>query len=594
MILSRSFLLGVALLAASDLAVDRLPAPPTVGPLLASMALLPVPSLLARWSGRRLARAAILGWQLGRAMRLWVRLESLSVPLAYAVMLFAANLEDFARATAPQSDALHTTVLLLPLLLLEGSFRMAQAHTNSWFAVRSLLPPHPLAATWGRGSALMAAALVGAAAVLDVAGHDRHVAVFLSSTYVGNTASLLFAIAVLSVVLAPLLILALSTDRRLPSGLDGLVRDTCHSLGFPPSAVRVMRSGGRLVTAALVGPLPWPRYLLLTDGLLAVLDPFALRGVVAHEVGHARARHPGLLLLLFVVVPVLAIHPLASLDLESLGPENLAIGGLVALALGWWLVRRVMHQMEFEADHLSAEALGGAMPTITALERVGDVHGTRGDRATFRHPSGRARIEALLAWERDPGYRDRFARRSRRLRRAIAVVLVTAVTLNAWSLWRTWDVDRVYLAFLTGDFAQATERLEALPDDAPGFADRERTELAETLSAARELVDGGGPWERIGPELARDAWRRGLDELARSGPAEASRWFDLSTLGPAPGITRQLTQRWSRAARDGERDEEARVARHLSGLPGLPPELRAALDRNRSADDGAVESRRGQ
>ncbi|MCA8965983.1 MAG: M48 family metalloprotease [Planctomycetes bacterium] len=377
---------------------------------------------------------------------------------------------------------------------------------------------------------------------------------------------------------------ALSTDRRLPSGLDALVRETCSSLDFPPSAVRVMRSGGRLVTAALVGPLPWPRYLLLTDGLLAVLDPFALRGVVAHEVGHARARHPGLLLLLFVVVPVLAIHPLTSIDLEALAPESLALGGLVGLGCAWWLVRRVMHQMEFEADHLSAEALGGAMPTITALERVGDVHGARGDRATFRHPSGRARIQALLAWERDPGYRDRFARRSRRLRRAIAVVLVTAVTLNAWSMWRTWDVDRIYLAFLTGDIAQATERLEALPDDAPGFADRERTELAETLSAARELVDGGGPWESIGPELARDAWRRGLDELARSGPVQASRWFDLATLGPTPGITRQLTQRWSRAARDGEQDEEARVARHLAGLPDLPPELRAALEEQRAGE----------
>src|SRR5690606_34326408 len=118
-------------------------------------------------------------------------------------------------------------------------------------------------------------------------------------TFAGTTVGLLATLLVLPVLLPLLFRCVLPVQRKLPSHVDADVRTTAERLGFPPRGILLLLSGLRAVNAGLVGPLPWPRYLVLTDGITAYLDRIALRGVVAHEVGHARAGHPALLLLVF-------------------------------------------------------------------------------------------------------------------------------------------------------------------------------------------------------------------------------------------------------------------------------------------------------
>ena len=205
--------------------------------------------------------------------------------------------------------------------------------------------------------------------------------------------------------------------RDLPAHIADDVRRTAAALGFPGRAVLWLDSGMRHVNALLLGPLPWPRYLVLTDGLMAALDVGALRGVVAHEVGHAQAGHPALLLALFVVTPMLLFNVAQPFEPSQIGVVGATITFAVAGVAAWWLLRRVSHRFEHEADVLSALALGGAEPCISALQRVGQVVQQEPDRASMLHPSENARVALLRRFAADPEYRARFTLRGMRSRR---------------------------------------------------------------------------------------------------------------------------------------------------------------------------------
>ena len=155
------------------------------------------------------------------------------------------------------------------------------------------------------------------------------------------------------------------TSRLLPGRHEASVAATVAALGFPRRSVLALDSGHRLVNAALVGPLRWPRYLILSDGILSLLDPFALRGVVAHEVAHARAGHPALLALVFVVIPLLLLQPVLGTDTGDLDPSWV----LVALVGADGATR---HEFEVRAPQRIG---GGGGPRDLALDAADSLLG---------------------------------------------------------------------------------------------------------------------------------------------------------------------------------------------------------------------------
>ena len=111
---------------------------------------------------------------------------------------------------------------------------------------------------------------------------------------------------------------------------------TAQALGFSPKRVFVLPTGMRSVNAMMVGPLPVGRLLCLTDGLLSTLDNSSLTGVLAHEVGHARMGHPGLLMLLAVVVPMMILSPLRLLEMDEADVTLQAVAIIGIMLLFWF------------------------------------------------------------------------------------------------------------------------------------------------------------------------------------------------------------------------------------------------------------------
>ncbi|MEZ5966541.1 MAG: M48 family metalloprotease [Planctomycetota bacterium] len=567
-----TFLFGAAVLLLHDFLGDGLPRPPHLARLLPFLLLVPLPWILLRWfAARTLGRAA--GSPAPRRLRLLAGLLPLSVPLAYAGIVLGGDLVTVASAWAGDSTLVFLGVALLPLLVMEVSYRLAERRVAVQAARRglALLAPVQLALLW-----LVVVPILVMAACADLIQFDRGLHVFATTTALGHLCGFAVTVVAMSILLPLLFRFLLPTSRRLPPALAEDLRATAHALGFPPRALLSLRTDMRMANAAMVGPLPWPRYLVLTDALMALLDPIALRGVVAHEVGHARAGHPGLLLLLFVVVPVLAFHAVWLWLFDA--SEVATLGAMAAVAVAaLLLLRLVAHRFEYEADQLSAQALGGAGPCIEALRRVGDLWVRGSERSTLRHPSDRMRIAQMLRWQADADERRRFARAGRRLRRVIGATVLAAAVACVWAQAWMWPIDRAQLAFYTGDFAQARERLATLRHRANGPLDGMVADLQREVEAAVTLAPEGGTWEEVRDRLAVGGLERGLQVLRDGDASAALPWLSLALSRPHPEPWRQTLYLIGRAAADGDQASLRELVQHIRDL-GAPAEVAQVVE----------------
>ncbi|HIE72501.1 MAG TPA: hypothetical protein EYP98_21375 [Planctomycetes bacterium] len=150
--------------------------------------------------------------------------------------------------------------------------------------------------------------------------------------------------------------IAFGVISTLPEPTGTILRKTATMLGFSPKRVFLLPTGMRSINAMMVGPLPVGRLLCLTDGLVSALDSSSLTGVLAHEVGHARMGHPGLLMLLAVVVPLMMLSPLRLLDVEEIDVTLQAVAILLIMLVLWFGLRTLARRFEHEADVSSVRA----------------------------------------------------------------------------------------------------------------------------------------------------------------------------------------------------------------------------------------------
>ncbi|MDA0372194.1 MAG: M48 family metalloprotease [Planctomycetota bacterium] len=570
---SRSFLLGLAAALIAEESFDWLPGEATYAGLIVWAPLMSVPWLWARKTGAVLRREAGTERPPGIALRTALRLQPLTVPLVYLALLGLGGLGALATERAPDSHTLRFALLLAPLLFLEATLRATERRTLAAIEARGGTFPGAIEPTFVGMTVFVVAAVLMFGLALDWISSDRTLEVFVQGTAVGATVGFLAMLGFLAAAMPLLFRLLLPTSTTLPERVADDVRSTAAQLGFPPTRVLSLWTEHRLVNAALVGPLRWPRYLVLTDGILDYLDLTALRGVVAHEVGHARAGHPMLLLVVFAVVPILLVHPASTFDWSQVDEGTLALGGGLVLLLGARGLRALMHRFEFEADQLSATALGGATPCVIALRRVGDLFPSQRGRASFRHPSEEQRVRALWSWDREPAYRDAFLRRGRRMRWTIAALLAAAVVASAWSHVRHIAIDVAVVRLYSGDFRGA----EAVLRDVDGPEDIVEPLRAEAAAAA-SLLPEGGAWDEICQDLADLAWTRGLDELTAGRADEARPYLALATCGRVRDPIRATAWRLIEARLDGEEELASRLAHHLAGLPGADALPAGAFD----------------
>jgi STE24 endopeptidase len=242
------------------------------------------------------------------------------------------------------------------------------------------------------------------------------------------------------VVFSPALLRLAWRARPMPPGsLRSHLMEFCREHSFRCRDVLLWDTRDRIANAAVVGPTPLLRYVLLTDALVARCSESEVEAVFAHELGHIRHHHMGFYLvfgLAFVCFYANAIDLLAAFGLtdplDSLlgfGMESGHAVALLVLAAAYWgaLFGFVSRRLELEADLYSLQTSSVPGAFIGALQVLGTMNPMPRRFASWRHFGIAQRTAFLERCLVDPAYVRRFKRRLALLRGAILGLFAAAL-----------------------------------------------------------------------------------------------------------------------------------------------------------------------
>ena len=208
---------------------------------------------------------------------------------------------------------------------------------------------------------------------------------------------------------------------------------------FRCSDILVWHTHGRLPNAAVIGFLPWTRYVMITDALLDELTAAEIEGVFAHEVAHVKQRH--LWFYLLFVLAFIAFLP-TFLDLAaSVGliqrshgvmTQDLT-GGQTAVALVsaglYWVVAfgYVSRRLEQQADLFALRSCRDPSAFISALRKLAALSGVPAAISSWRHFSVSRRTAFLEAVLQRPHLARQARRRAILMQLAFLALLASAI-----------------------------------------------------------------------------------------------------------------------------------------------------------------------
>jgi heat shock protein HtpX len=273
----------------------------------------------------------------------------------------------------------------------------------------------------------------------------------------------------------------------LPARNRELVERLCHQRGLKMPRIGVIASGSP--NAFAFGHGPWNARVVVTTGLLDVLDPEETNSVLAHEIGHVEHWD-------FVVMTIAALAPLLLYQFYVFTHRIhqirlVAYGAYLAYCVSQFIVLALNRTREYYADHYSAEVTG--TPDVLASALVKIAYGlVRADGTTK---------EALAANKKDAA-----ARKAQRIAGAVAVMGISnlrsgaalalggadptaAAAVMRWDLVNPWA--RVYE--LSSTHPLTAFRIRALNQDATAMHRLIRYPLPED----RRLRWGSFPFELL-------------------------------------------------------------------------------------------------
>jgi STE24 endopeptidase len=107
-----------------------------------------------------------------------------------------------------------------------------------------------------------------------------------------------FAGAMLIFIIAPLIIQMVWDTEPLPEGpLRDRLLNLCRDYKVRIRRLLLWKTHGGMINAAVMGPIPATRFILLTDGLIDRMSEQDIEAVMAHELGHIKGHHMPLMLL---------------------------------------------------------------------------------------------------------------------------------------------------------------------------------------------------------------------------------------------------------------------------------------------------------
>lgn len=594
------FLLGFLVLFGSLSAWPPVPGSATAASFGWSLLLWPLPSWLAIGALRRLRHRLLWGERSGLHPRWWLRASAGASPAVLLVVALPGGWIDLSWQWASGSHLATMALLSVPLVAIEVPRLVLATIAHAWLE-GDAGPAGPAGPAPGVGALPgftdlwpairlrlgwplllpMPCLLLGL--VLDLLQLDRDVHEFFLGTSAGVTIGMLLLLAAFGAVLPFWFRFAFGIRRELPEPTGALLRATAASLGFRPSRVTMLPTGGRAMNAMMVGPLPFGRILCLTDGLLRALDDDLLQGVVAHEVGHARMGHPGLLLVLTGIVPLLLMSLATWFEPAATDTTLQALVVVLVAAFTWSLVRTLAHRFEHEADVASVQALG-AGPCSRALLAVSSLsmpvrHSWLGRLFTL-HPEENVRCAVMQRYELEPAFRARFERTGRHMRLMILGGLGAACIVAATAWWSDWRFERVLWRLNAGDVVGARQLDAALGESIPERWARTWKLLRSELAAAHALAPEARDWTSAAPRFAEAGFRRGTEVLLAEGPAAARPWFALSASAVEGDrqarVLHHLLWEFCRASDEGD-TERLQQVRDVLQRRGVPPGLESVL-----------------
>jgi STE24 endopeptidase len=258
-------------------------------------------------------------------------------------------------------------------------------------------------------------------------------------------------------------------DGRMRRRLEASAR----RLGFRCGNILVWNTHNGMANAMVIGIVPWIRYVVFTDRLLADFTPDEIEAVFGHEVGHVRHHHmlyyfsfltASVTVLCWIVTELVVSFS----GFESLGPRDRQIEWLTAIASVLSMLAYILvvfgflsRRCERQADVFGCRAVScgspdcrghadeaeltrhgeGLCPTgirtfIQALEKVAFLNGISRDRPGFlqswQHASIARRVEFLQRIQLDPHLERRFQRRVLLFKCVLLLLLGGAIAFIAF------------------------------------------------------------------------------------------------------------------------------------------------------------------
>lgn len=572
---------------------DALPGDGVPSRVVPAASLLVLPSALAWWSLRASRRELRTGQRSRVPPRAVLAWSAFATPATVHALFVVGAYEDFLERATWGSSAFELLLRFLPVFVAELPrlvlATLAQIHLDVRAQVRELPMPEAMLPRLCDMSPYVRLRLgwpiliVGVFAM--VAGLELLIAensslqAFVHTTTLGHLASAI-ALLLLAVSGLPWLFrFAFGIHGRLPPHLRQPLHDVAERLGFPKHRLLVLPTGRRSLNAMLVGPLPFGRFVCLTDGLLEGLDAECLKGVVAHEVGHARMGHPAWLLAL-ALSATLVVMAVVQVGTEAGWPMVL-VGALAALAtvVGWLVLRRLAHRIELEADAASVRALG-AGPCSQALLDVGrlaaPVAESWWNRVFSLHPNETERALRMHRYQGDPAYRAEFDRRGRQLR----IGVLAAVLVAPWLAWAAflpaWPSERVMFTLAMGDVPGARAAVAEVTD-VSALRERSWRKTRSFVDAAAVLAPDARDWPTASAAFTARGWQHGEQELLTKGPAAAEPWFALYlAASTGPTDLERAVHAYCVAAVEEDPERMERLRAHVRRL-GPPQALLAVF-----------------
>lgn len=127
----------------------------------------------------------------------------------------------------------------------------------------------------------------------------------------------LVAIAGLVFLIAPVMLRYIWHTHVLPDGeLRDRLEKLCRRVGLRYREILIWRSDGMMINAAVMGLFRPVRYILLSDGLLEMMDDARIEAVFGHEAGHVKCRHIEFYLL-FALLSMLVVGGVMELLMKA-------------------------------------------------------------------------------------------------------------------------------------------------------------------------------------------------------------------------------------------------------------------------------------